>query len=184
MADEAPGYVVYVQGGESTITEGPDGEMTITVQDVIPFVHIANEEKNRLNPVEILSGYTYPLDAALVFSGSDGESAFLVTISNLSLSNDDTILMLQVTPEEFYEGELLNSFVRETKGSDLLTQSGTISTGIYIEKNAGKAENSRCSGDDIISYQICYGCCDGQVLSYSDNECICLCEENECVQTV
>jgi len=142
MAEEAPGSVVYVQGGVSSITEGADGEMIITVQDIIPYFHLPNGNESFLMPVEFLSVDAYPLNAAVVFSGADDESVSLVIISNLSLSDDNTVLTLHVIPQEFYEGEVLKSFTHESKDLDITTTPTRYNTGIYIEKTSLPATNS------------------------------------------
>ena len=133
MAAESPGYALYVQGGVSSITNGTDGMTVITVMDVIPYFHITDGNKSLLLPIEGLTNITYPLDAAVVLSGTGNESTSLVKVSNLTLSDGNKSLILQVKPLEFYEGKLLNSFVSEKKELPLEKTGKFSSIGIYIE---------------------------------------------------
>ena len=133
MAAESPGYALYVQGGVSSITNGTDGMTVITVMDVIPYFHITDGNKSLLLPIEELTNITYPLDAAVVLSGTGNESTSLVKVSNLTLSGGNKSLILQVKPLEFYEGTLLKSFVSEKKELPLEKTGKFSSIGIYIE---------------------------------------------------
>ncbi|MBN1166905.1 MAG: hypothetical protein JXA44_07210 [Methanospirillaceae archaeon] len=133
MADEVPTFGIYVQGGESVITKGSDGMFVITIQDLVPFFHAPDRERSSLVPVELLTNLTGPLNGALVFSENESESVPLVEISDLSWSDDNTVLTLVVAPKEFYEGEVLASFNRENARIDVLETPGSLITGIYIE---------------------------------------------------
>lgn len=141
MADEVPGSLMYIQGGESSITEGFDGEKLITVQDIIPYLQLSVGNKNYLELVSKLSGITYPLNAAIVVSGCDKESVSLVEIFNLSLSDENKSLLLQVKPLEFYEGSVLKTFEGETSGLDTIDVGNCSQTGVYIEVLGSAAEN-------------------------------------------
>ena len=133
MATESPGYTLYIQGGESSITNGTDGMMLITVKDVVPYFHITDGNRSLLLPIEGLTNITYPLNTAAVFSGADGDYISLVEVSNLSLSEENKSLILQVKPLEFYEGTVLKSFANE-KNELPLGKTGKFSSfGIYIE---------------------------------------------------
>lgn len=141
IADEVPGSMMYIQGGESSITEGLDGEKLITVQDIVPYLQLSVGNKNYLEPVSEFSGITYPLNAAIVVSGCDKESVSLVEIFNLSLSDENKSLQLQVKPLEFYEGSVLKTFENETSGLDTLAVGNCSQTGVYIEVLGSTAEN-------------------------------------------
>lgn len=139
-AAENPSYIVYIQGGESVITLDPPG-MILTVQDVIPYFHKSDNDKEGLFPLERLTSMIYPVNAALVFTGPDNRSTSMVEISNLSLSDDNEILTLYVTPLKFYEGELLKSFTN-TQGDLLGSPVGDFkTTQIYAEIPEPVAEN-------------------------------------------
>ena len=45
IADESPGYMVYVQGGESSITNGSGGVYMMTVKDIVPYFYLTNGVK-------------------------------------------------------------------------------------------------------------------------------------------
>ena len=141
MADEAPSYVAYIQGGEAFITDGTDGMVEIIVKDVIPHFHVSEQEIGILVPVELLTNVTYPVNAAMVFSGIDDESTSIVEVSNLSLSDGNSVLTLQVRPLEFYEGERLKLFHSENKGLNVINRAAISFTGIYAEINAALLEN-------------------------------------------
>ncbi|MFH0966703.1 MAG: hypothetical protein V1862_03345, partial [Methanobacteriota archaeon] len=49
---------VYIQGGASTVTNGSDGNMVITIQDVIPYFNLAYRDKSHLTPIEQLTKVT------------------------------------------------------------------------------------------------------------------------------
>lgn len=50
-------HIIY-SGWETTITDGTDGGMVITIQDIIPYFHFADGERSRLLPIEQLVNYT------------------------------------------------------------------------------------------------------------------------------
>ncbi|MDD1727831.1 MAG: hypothetical protein LUQ50_02030 [Methanospirillum sp.] len=150
IADEAPGYLVYVQGGEGSITNGSDGATVITVKDIVPYYHITDNEKSSLIPVERLANLPYPLSTALVFSGDDNETTFMVQVSQLSLSDGNTVLTLQVEPLPYYEGDRLASFT--SKGLKTLVESQYTKSAIYMDMAGTPPENgcppTFCCGDD------------------------------------
>lgn len=156
IADEVPGSVMYIQGKESSITEGSDGEMMVTVQDIVPYFHISVGDKNYLEPVSELSGIMYPLNAAIVFSGADDESVSLVEISNLSVSDENKSLMLLVKPLLFYEGSVLKTFEGEKSGLDTSAVGNCSQTGVYIEVLGSAAENvDDCGECDNTGHKNC-----------------------------
>ena len=133
MADEVPSYLGYVQGGESTITDGTNGTSVITVNDLIPYFHLADGNKSSLIPVERLTNMTNPMNAAMVFSGAENETTFMVEVSNLSLSDGNKVLTLHVKPLEFHEGELLKSFTSKKNELNTIKTGKSGNVGIYIE---------------------------------------------------
>lgn len=112
-ADQSPTYVVHIQGGESTVTNVSNG-MVITVKDIDSNVTITRGSQSNLTTIDNLIDITYPLHAAVVFSGNDNESTSMVTVSNLSLSGGNKVLTLQVNPLKYYDGDELNSFANES----------------------------------------------------------------------
>ena len=86
MADETPLYMIYIQGGEASITEETDGMVELTVRDVASHFHISEKEYGILIPVDTLPSFSYPLNAAVVFSDTLEESTSMIEISNLTLS--------------------------------------------------------------------------------------------------
>ena len=151
MADEAPSSVVYVQGGESTLTNGSDGMYVLTVQDVVPYIHVADGVRSHLEPVQLLPVFTYPINAALVLSDADGESVSLLKISNVTTLKDKKELTLKVSPLQYYEGQMLQSFAKESKGIDTFRDSKPNQTAIYFEMNQKPLVNG-------CSYPCPFGC--------------------------
>jgi len=141
MADETPSYIVYIQGGEASITDGTDGMMELTVRDLVSHFHISEKDYGILIPVETMTGLSYPLNAAVVFSDTLEESRSMVEISNLTLSEENKVLTLLLKPLEFYEGERLEALNRDNKdlhGTDLKNLSFT---GIFVELTGNSLEN-------------------------------------------
>ncbi|MFH0966216.1 MAG: hypothetical protein V1862_00825 [Methanobacteriota archaeon] len=120
VADNAPGYLVYIQGGESSIMNGSDGAYVITVKDIVPYFHTTNGVINSLIPVERLNNPTSPLNAALVFSDKGNESTVMVRVTNISLSDGNKVLTLQADPLEYYDGELLKSLYDRSRSLEML----------------------------------------------------------------
>ena len=131
-ADQSPPYIAHIQGGESMITNGSGG-MVITVRDISSHVTITSGTQGNLTTIDRLTNVTYPLNAAVVFSGTSNESTSMVTVSNLSLSDENKVLTLQVIPLKYYDGEELKSFA--SKNVDLPTNNvgNNNSTGIFVE---------------------------------------------------
>jgi hypothetical protein len=163
MAEEIPSSLIFVQGGESVITEGTDGLYLITVQDIIPYLHIKTGERSSLMPFEILTTLDEPLNVALVFSGADTQSTSMVEVSNLSLSNDTTGLTLTVKPLEFYDGQLLTFFESEKNEGNTIFKGQHDETRIYIEEMINPPDNVpdsfRCGQCYGIPEHGCYQAC-------------------------
>lgn len=140
IADEVPRYLVYVQGGESSITNGTDGAYEITMKDITPYFHITDEKKSNLVPIEVLSNLTYPMNAALVLSSVDNETTVLVQVANMSLSDGNKVLTFQTEPLEFYEGKLLKSF-NENKQDYTLPNEQFARAAVYLESVKAAPEN-------------------------------------------
>ena len=153
IADDAPGSLVYIQGGESSIVNGSDGVYVITVKDIVPYFHIADGEKSNLIPVERLNNSTSLLNAALVLSSTADETVVMVRVVNLLLSDGNKVLTLQVDPLGYYEGALLTSFNDKKQDIDVITDN-PIRTGVFLENIGAPLEN--------------------------DNVCTCICSDGSC----
>jgi hypothetical protein len=138
MADETPSYLGYVQGGGSSITDGANGTYMITVNDVNPYFHLADGNKSTLIPVKQLTNMTYPMNAAMVFSGTDNETTFMADISNISLSDGNKVLKLQAHPISFYDGMTLRDFANVAIPLDqnYLNKPGSISFYLEIKRSS------------------------------------------------
>lgn len=157
IAAESPTYIIYIQGGENFITDGSDGMMKIVVSDVVPYVYINMGEKSRLIPVGRLTSFTYPLTAAMVFSGTDNESTSMVMVSNLSLSEGNKTLTLDVTPLKYYDGEKLKFLANEQTELTARKNEALKKTQIYIETSVPLASNNidddcKCPNGYYVTY--------------------------------
>jgi hypothetical protein len=140
FADETQAYTTYIQGGKSTITNESSSMMEITVDDIISHSSVSFGNQSFLRPVSSLSTITVPLNAALVFSSPEEDAVTLVQIHNLSFSEKNTLLTLQVQPLEYYEGSVLNRVTSGYEKADLKSIK-PLSTGIYLEEGYKTPEN-------------------------------------------
>jgi hypothetical protein len=141
LAEETPGYLMYVQGGSSTLTEGTTGNLTLTTNDVIPYYEIQVADRTILLPMEGVSSYDLPLNTALVLNSADGELVYLVKTRSWLFDAEKKTLTLEIQPLEFYEGERLKRFT-ET-GQNLSAEKGgkELSTGLYFEITGENPDN-------------------------------------------
>lgn len=114
-------------------------------------------------PVQVHIGFSYPMNAAVVFSGFDGESVSLIKVINLTFSDGNKSVTLQAQPLGFYEADILLPLAKEKK--ELPTNmTGTNMNSIYLENNAGVPENGSptCDSKGCITVWVSGG------LSYCD----------------
>jgi len=142
VADEAPGYTLYIQGGESSITEDTDGMITIKIQGIVPYFHLEFEKEKQLLPIGDISRYSLPVNAAIVSYGSDGDTTSLVQISNLSLSDENRVLTIQMKLLEFYDGDVLKDYAKDSKNLDITENEPNFEIGIIIEGASVTPENA------------------------------------------
>ena len=139
-ADESPAILAYIQGGASSVTEDQNGSMLLTIPDLVPYYHLSLMEKSLLMPIEALALQFVPVNAALVFNSPEGESVSLVEISDISVSDMNNTLKLQVKNLESYEGKALSGFT--CSGTTLTEQTAnSTGTGIYLEIPGSTPEN-------------------------------------------
>lgn len=143
VADDGPSYQVFIQGGESSIASGSNGAHIITVKDIVPYFYISDGEKDWLTPVDRLNNLTYPINAALVLS-NENKRTIMVRIANLSLSDEDKILTLQVNPLSYYEGKYLQRFYDQRLELETLGESNHSRAAIYLEMKQNRPLNSGC----------------------------------------
>jgi hypothetical protein len=158
VADEAPGSLVYIQGGESFITNGTDSGYVITVKDIIPYFHFTDGEKSSLFPVDLLTNLTYPVNAALVLSSENNETAVMVQVSNMSLSDGEKILILQAEPLKYYEGERLTSYNDKSQSIYELDTLRFSNAGVYLEIEQLPPPNFECP-PGYVWCGLPFGCC-------------------------
>lgn len=152
IAEETPSSVLYMQGEENSVSNGTDGMLSITVKDIVPYCNIISGNTNNLIPVKTLANISEPMDAVLIFAGPDTEKSYLVQVSSLSLSDDET-LTLEVKPKKYYEGEALKSYATINQAGDIVNEKGMSNIGIYIENIPTQQSNKKDDDDDDS-----YGC--------------------------
>lgn len=142
-AEETPIYAGYIQGGDCSLTYGIDGKTIITIRDIIPFYFIDKKNQGNFFPIEMISWLNVPFNSALVIKTEDNESTFMIEITNISLSDHNNVITLEVKPLKFYDGEILKPFIEE-KQDKLDIQNGTIlKSGLCFEQNRDTIFNSQ-----------------------------------------
>lgn len=175
LADESTSYVLYIQGGESSLLNGSDGMIEITVKDVVPEINVTRTNTSNSLPIEELTNISYPMDAALIFSGADNESTSMVRIVNLSLSDENNVLTLQVNPLQYYDGEGLKSFASKQENLPTDIDGMFKTTQIYAESDVSLKENSdECTCPDGWTPTCQYGCWCGQGYMLQDKKRPCI----------
>jgi hypothetical protein len=145
-ADPVPAEVAYIQAGHSVMNNGTDGMSELTVTGIVPYFNVANGDRNRLIPLKNLSKISTPINAALVLSDAGNETVTLISISNLTLSDDANTIVLQVKPLDFYDGTSLEKFKSRTSGEGLHAGENNGDIGIYLELFGFPPENATLPG--------------------------------------
>jgi hypothetical protein len=140
-AEKAPGHLMYIQGGSSTLSDGTNGTMILTMKDVIPYTVIEVANRTLLIPMEEMSQITLPLNSALVLNGEEGESVYLIKTESWSFDAEKMNLTLEIKPLEFYEGEGLKKFTEAKKNLSTEKVRKEQSTGMYFEIDATTPQN-------------------------------------------
>jgi hypothetical protein len=113
-AAESYDYPAFLHGGESTIVNDTEDMMVITVHNPESYLNITNNTSTNQIPVNTLMNASLPMNAVGIFSAPDTETASMVIIENLSISDDKTSLTLQVRPLDYYDGEVLVPYAQST----------------------------------------------------------------------
>jgi len=154
-----PSYVAYIQGGESSVTNASDGMMDISIKDVVPFFHITEGTKGSMIKIgAVTEVISLPMNAAVVFSDTGKDTVSMVKVTNISLSDEDKVLTLRVSPLKFYEGEALKSFSSKQKELSDSKDATMKFTQIYAEYKP-LSENRCCGWCEWNVGETCY-CCD------------------------
>jgi hypothetical protein len=93
----------------------------------------------------------------LVISGSVNRSASLVQISNITLSDDKSII-LETKPIKYYERDILNSYAAVNQTLGMGDENGMNKIGLYIEYVSPKLNNSDsddCSDGTLGGWLVC-----------------------------
>lgn len=141
IADVSPSAILYLQGGDTIITNGSSGTIIITAQDIIPYFHVPVGNMSYLMPVEHLPDFTFPIHAAVVLSSENKDNTSIVMVENLTLTDNNSTLILQVTHQEYNEGSALVPFAEN--GSELPVGEGEKFDylGLYLEYNSKPPSN-------------------------------------------
>jgi hypothetical protein len=75
---------MYIQGGSSTLSDESKGTMTLTMNEVIPYLVLGDTNRINRMPMEETPPYELPLDAALVLNGEEGESVYPIKTESWS----------------------------------------------------------------------------------------------------
>ena len=132
FADDSPSIVLFTQGGESSISDGSDGTYVVNVKEVVPYSYFADGPVSHLITVEKLLNLSYPIKAAFGFKNADGDSSSLVEISNISLTDENKNLELQIKPLTFYDGNALSNYENDFDWKNN-TEVTSTDIGIYME---------------------------------------------------
>ncbi|NLW76174.1 MAG: hypothetical protein GXY18_07090 [Methanomicrobiales archaeon] len=160
-AAESYDYIAYLQGGESIIVNDTDDLMIITVHNPDPYLNITNNTSTTQSPVDSVMNASLPMNAALIFSAPDTETASMVIIENLSISDDKTSLTLQVLPLDFYDGAVLAPYTQGTINLYELDKNTFNETRLYLEMMMSASKNSfppksacdKCQNKCYVNYQ-------------------------------
>ncbi|MBN1165525.1 MAG: hypothetical protein JXA44_00160 [Methanospirillaceae archaeon] len=169
IADETPIFLAQIQGGESTVAGGTDEMMVISIENYAPYFNITEGNATYSVPLEQRTTISWPLHAAILFTNDEKDTASLVTVANLSVSEEENILTLQVAPLPFYEGELLTTLAEEFVELDTMQGETFRNTRVYLEMEKPKAENEPycCpEGYYLENYRCCRDEGQGNVLCY------------------
>jgi|GEM_PF-763187 len=171
IADETPMFLAQIQGGESSITGEPDEMMILSIGNYAPYFNITEGNTTYSVPLEHLTTVSWPIHAAILFADDEKDSVSLVTVANLSVSEEENIMTLQVAPLPFYEGELLTTLAEEFVELDSLPGESYGNTTVFLEIEKQRAENEPlcCPGGYWLETDRC--CRDegqGNILCYWD----------------
>lgn len=142
FAADSPGYLATLTGGESQIVNGTDGMMVITLDNPDQKVNITKEDNTSQISVGLLKYAVLPIDAIAVFSSPEMKTASIIKIENLSISDYNDNLTLKVKPLEYYDGEVLTSYVQDTVNLKELDENLFNSTGLYLEMKNNIPDNA------------------------------------------
>ena len=176
FADEQPTYVMYIQGGENSITSETDGNVSITILDIVPYANLIDGERNSLLPVEILNFHQWPATAAVVLDDGSNASVSFVTISDLSFAKGNTTLTILASPDEFYEGEALGSFASGKGEINTLIGKKFDHIGLYVEGDFQPVANAEEGPDE--RYNRCLAeCRNGDRNRFLESVCVAYCTQ-------
>jgi hypothetical protein len=135
-------YLAVLQGGENSIVTDTEDVIIITVHNPDPYLNITNNTSTIQSPVESLINASFPMNAVVLFSTPDTEVASMIQIENLSISDNNEYLILQVRPIDFYEGEVLTPYAQGTGTLHDFDQKSFDEARLYLEMIMTAPDNS------------------------------------------
>jgi len=140
FAEETAGYIVLLQGENSTHVESTNGS-TLIIEDMNPFAAYI-ETKGHLGSVkDAIKIMDKSLDAAILITDDSNETTSLVTVSHPVYSEDERKLTLETKPLEFYEGTLLKHFADEATNQTIKDPGVIKLTRVFVEIHEKAPEN-------------------------------------------
>ena len=116
----------------------------------------ASGNQSMLLRVSVVPMLPLPINAALIFSETDGNPASLVKITNLSFSDDNKTLILQIKPLEFYEGEMLKAYAKDAiPVNSLERELKNKNTALYLELVSNLPENWKAGDENCFTECLC-----------------------------
>lgn len=135
IADSEEEYQLFVQGGESTITNEANNTYILTVQNIIPHFQYISDGLNNLAPIQDLSATT-PKTAIVSFYGvnhtTNKTSITSGEVTGISFSNDYTTLNLTLQPPQYFIRGGLEPSRTEEIGLDAVHPENNTKTRIYL----------------------------------------------------
>lgn len=114
-------------------------------------------------PLDSMQYASVPMHTAVHFSGPDTNLVSLITIENLTITDDNKTLTLQARPFDYYDGTVLAAYTQDTVPLYRLDEKTCNKTGIYVEMVKTAPENSDNSRTEC---NLCVGNCEKRVDDY------------------
>jgi hypothetical protein len=140
--EEAPGYVILMQGVNNILTEGGD-DSVLTIEDTNPYAVYLTDMSYLKQIDTVIPNLNGSMNAVIVRNGKDNQSTSIVTVSNPVYSKDTKKLTFRIKPLEFYEGTRLKNFIGEKQNMTSGKSENSTLTRVYLEVNQKTPENAR-----------------------------------------
>ncbi len=158
LANEEPVYLFYMQGAQSSITEGTNGTYALIVHDVIPYtsVRLSEADTRLLDSESLVGNITIPLSTAIVLGSPEDETTLLVQMQNMNYSKEANTLTADLVTQDYYDGSLLSDFA-EVQDEKLIGEYAL--TRIFMEYDSPVPLNDNNKWADCLMCIYCLGLC-------------------------